>query len=98
MDVENCVDIVTIAETYSLHDLRKKVYRFMSENLSGFTEFHRLNPTQVEHLFDSDFPVDLPEERVLEMLLDWLDVQSSSRMAHAHKLLRKVNFEVPTLV
>ena len=50
LDVENCVDIVTIAETYSLDTLRDKVYRFMSENLAVFAqrpEFHRLSANQV---------------------------------------------------
>lgn len=50
LDVENCVDIVTIAETYSLDTLRDKVYRFMSENLAVFAqrpEFHRLSAHQV---------------------------------------------------
>ncbi|XP_059093875.1 kelch-like protein 12 isoform X2 [Tigriopus californicus] len=95
LDCENCVDVVTIAETYSLDHLRTKVYRFMSENLATFSklpEFHRLSAGQIEHLLDNDFPVDVPEERVLEILLNWLDVQSTSRMAHAHKLIRKINF------
>ena len=95
------MDVVTIAETYSLTSLRNKVYRFMSENLQAFAkqaEFHRLSPQQLEHLLDSDFPVDVSEARVLEILLNWLDVEDdltsscAPRMAHAHKLLRKVNF------
>ncbi len=36
--------------------------------------------------------MDVPEESVLEMLLNWLGHQRSSRMAHAHKLLKKINF------
>ena len=54
LDVENCVDIVTIAETYSLDTLRDKVYRFMSENLAVFAqrpEFHRLSANQVCTVF-----------------------------------------------
>ena len=69
-------------------DLRKNVYRFLSENLSTFSrspEFHRLSPGQLEHLLECDFPVDVPEERLLEILLNWLDVEGSSRMAHAHR-------------
>lgn len=82
------MDIVTIAETYSLVDLRKNVYRFVSENLSSLSrspEFHRLSPGQLEHLLDCDFPVNVPEERLLEILLNWLDVDGASRIAHAHR-------------
>ncbi len=100
LDVENCVDVVTIAETYSLAALRAKVYRFMSENLADFSRraefFHRLSVGQLQHLLESDFPVDVSEECVLEILLDWLDVRessdNSSRMAHAHRLLRSIDF------
>jgi hypothetical protein len=100
------VDVVTIAETYSLDSLRNKVYRFMSENLATFSqrpEFHRLSASQLQHLLESDFPVDVSEQGILEILLNWLDFRdgssgvggdaTSSRMAHAHRLLRNVNFD-----
>ena len=96
MDVENVVDVVTIAETYGLHDLRQRAYRFMSENLSAFSaasvEFYRLSGTQLEHLLQSDFPTDISEHKVLSILLDWLDRQPGS-MAYAHRLLKHVNFD-----
>jgi hypothetical protein len=68
----------------------------MAQNLTSFsnkTEFQRLSAAQMEHLLSGDFPVDVAEESVLEILLRWLDFQSSSRMAHAHRLLRKLNFD-----
>ena len=75
LDLENCVDIVTIAETYSLSQLRRRVYRFMSAQLCEFSQtpdFHRLAPQQLEHLLECDFPVDCPEADVLRIVLRWL--------------------------
>lgn len=74
LDVENCVDIATIAETYSLSQLRSKVYRFMSSHLLEFSnspEFYRMGPQQLEHLLECDFPVDCSEADVLRIVLMW---------------------------
>lgn len=80
LDLENCVDIVTIAETYSLNQLRLKVYRFISGHLREFSnsnEFYRLSPLQLEHLLECDFPVDCPETEVLRIVLRWLRYHDS---------------------
>ncbi|EEC01886.1 conserved hypothetical protein [Ixodes scapularis] len=59
LDLENCIDVATLAETYSLRRLRKRVYRFICTNLHQFAEtaeFQRLSPHQLEHLLACDFP------------------------------------------
>lgn len=74
IDIENCVDVATIAEIYSLGQLRMKVYRFMSEHLMEFSnsdEFYRLTPLQLESLLACDFPVDCSEADVLRIVLAW---------------------------
>ncbi|GIX76485.1 kelch-like protein 26 [Caerostris extrusa] len=38
LDLDNCVDVATIAEIYSLHKLLKDVYLFMCGNLRKFAE------------------------------------------------------------
>ncbi|XP_026468720.1 kelch-like protein 26 [Ctenocephalides felis] len=96
LDLENCVDIVTIAETYSLAQLRHKVYRFMSGHLqefSGSSEFQCLSLQQLEHLLVCDFPVDCPEKEVLKIVLKWLrnrDPMEAQKYAQA--LLQRVHF------
>ncbi len=90
------MDVVTLSETYSLPELRNRSYRYMCENLSSLLastpEFlQRLSPAQLEHLLASDLPVDVSEERVLEAVLDWLAMAPADRLAHAHKLLRRVH-------
>lgn len=75
LDLDNCVDIATISETYSLKQLRTVVYRYMCSHLVEFSrspEFSRLHPAQLEHLLACDFPVDCPEVEVLDITLRWL--------------------------
>lgn len=96
LDIENCVDIATISETYSLKGLRTVVTRFMCSHivdLSRSAEFSRLHPAQLEHILASDFPIDCPEVEVLEITLKWLRSASLSdahRAMWTSRLLRKI--------
>jgi len=100
LDLENCIDIATIAETYSLSQLRQRVYRFMSGHLREFSrspDFHRLAPQQLEYLLGCDFPVDCPEAEVLQIVVRWLlasthTVTAGQRLACAQRLLRRIHF------
>lgn len=74
IDIENCVDLVTIAEIYSLSQLREKVYKFMSSHLLEFSltnEFYRLSGPQLEKLLAYQFPVDCSEADVLKIVVSW---------------------------
>ncbi|PSN54714.1 Kelch-like protein 26 [Blattella germanica] len=95
LDLENCIDIATIAETYSLSQLRRRVYRFMSGHLREFSrsvDFHRLAPQQLEYLLGCDFPVDCPEEEVLRIVMRWLMTDPRQRLPCAQRLMRRVHF------
>ncbi|XP_049790538.1 kelch-like protein 26 isoform X1 [Schistocerca nitens] len=104
LDLENCVDIATIAETYSLSQLRRRVYRFMSSHLREFSrtqDFQRLSPMQLEYLLGCDFPVDCPEAEVLRIVIRWLstlpapttaDSCVQQRLPYAQRILRRVHF------
>ncbi|GLG93332.1 Kelch-like protein diablo [Gryllus bimaculatus] len=94
LDLENCVDMATIAETYSLAGLRGRVYRFMSAHLRELADspdFQRLAPPQLEHLLACDFPVDCPEDEVLRISLKWLH-GDTGRLTYAPRLLRRIHF------
>ncbi|KAJ9587276.1 hypothetical protein L9F63_019207 [Diploptera punctata] len=95
LDLDNCIDIATIAETYSLSQLRHRVYRFMSGHLHEFSrspDFHRLAPQQLEYLLSCDFPVDCPEEEVLRIVVHWLMSEPRQRLNSAQRLLRRIHF------
>lgn len=101
LDLENCVDIATISETYSLEGLRSVVYRFMSSHLVEFSrssEFYRLSAQQLEHLLSCDYPVNCSEADVLAITLQWIqsnnseNLSASQRSHWAARLLRKIHF------
>lgn len=100
LDLDNCVDIATIAETYSLHILRKRVYSFMCAHLHKFSkmkDFQRLTVSQLLHLLSCDYPVDCSEAQVLLTVASWLQHKPSDREPHAATLLAAVNLaEVPS--
>nr|CAH7725527.1 unnamed protein product [Callosobruchus chinensis]CAH7747782.1 unnamed protein product [Callosobruchus chinensis] len=100
IDIDNCVDIATIAERYSLSFLLLRVYRFMSRHLLEFsnsTEFYRLTAQQLEKLLAYDFPVDCSEADVLSIVLRWIfHVESNEldvRLDYAFRMMRYVHFK-----
>lgn len=99
LDLENCIDVATLAETYSLRRLRKRVYRFICANLHQFAktpEFQRLSTTQMEHLLACDFPVNCPEGDVLSFVLNWVACDLGDRLSQARKLVSYICFsEIP---
>ncbi|KAK3872770.1 hypothetical protein Pcinc_022165 [Petrolisthes cinctipes] len=101
IDLDNCVDIATIAETYSLGRLRGRVYAFMSghlQQLGRTADFQRLSVGQLVHLLSCDFPVDCGEAQVLGVVAGWL-CHTPARARHAPALLRCLNLpEVPLSV
>ncbi|KAL1132347.1 hypothetical protein AAG570_010303 [Ranatra chinensis] len=97
LDIENCVDIATISETYSLSQLRTVVYRYMCSHLvelARSAEFACLHPQQLEHLLACEFPVDCPEADVLDITLRWFQLSppDTHRNLWLRRLLRKINF------
>lgn len=100
LDIENCVDLVTIAETYSLEKLRQKCYRFICEHLYEFSitnEINRLAWHQLEYILSCDFPVDCTETTVLRIVLLWIIAQGSD-IKMAHRLLHHVRLsEISTI-
>lgn len=96
MSLDNCVDIATIAETFSLHSLKKKVYCFMCANLLAFSrtaEFQRLTVFQLELCLSINFPVDCSESQVLSVVLKWIQFHYSERVHYAPHLIKSINFK-----
>ncbi|XP_066260852.1 kelch-like protein 26 [Euwallacea similis] len=99
IDLDNCVDIATIAETYSLKSLKIKVYRYMSGHLLEFSnspEFYRLTPIQLENLLAYDFPVDCSEADVLRIVLAWFfhvdNHELDVRIGYAVRIMKFIHF------
>ena len=100
LDLENCVDIMTLAETFMLPRLKKITYRFVSQNISKLSNnssiIERLTADQIDHLLESEFPVDISELKILDFVLTWLEKfrhktnQNNFLNETSHKLLRKL--------
>lgn len=92
------MDVASLAETYSLRQLRTKAYAAMCSQLrefSGTAEFQRLSCSQLSQLLCCDHPVNCSEGEVAAAVARWLQ-HCPSRAAHARRLLYHVNWpEVP---
>lgn len=94
--VDNCVDLATIAETYSLWQLSKRVYRFICANLMAFSqnnEFQRLSVHQLNQILDCDNPVDCSESDILSIVMKWVEFNIADRVQYLLHLLRLINFK-----
>lgn len=95
LDIENCIDMLIIAENYSLLQLRDKVLKFICQKISEISrdgEFQRLQKHQVMQLLTSDFPVDCSEAEILKIILDWI-MKCDYKSVDVEKLLTHVNFK-----
>ena len=93
LDIDNCVDIITIAETYSMSQLCKAAYVFTArhlERLSCMVEFSRLSQQQLEKLLSGQYPVECREVDVLHSALCWLQYQAVITGSSAVQLLTHV--------
>jgi len=100
LDLENCVDILTLADTYALHKLRRTVLRFLSENLKQFCrtqEFQRLDLSQISSLLNSNFPINMSETDVLAAAASWIEHDLTSRLCWADQVVNAVRLvDIPS--
>merc|ERR1719275_336733 len=100
LDLENCVDILSLADTFSLQKLRPQVLRYMSENLSqltGTSEFLRLDSGQLISLLNSNFPINMSESEVLAAAAKWLEHDLAARLGLADRVVEGVRLaDIPS--
>jgi len=100
LDLENCVDILTIADTFTLQKLKHNVLRFLSENLKQFCkmpEFQRLDPSQITSLLNSNFPINMSESDVLAAAACWIEHDLTSRLHWADQVVNGVRLvDIPS--
>ena len=74
LDVGNCVDVVSLAECFSLKDLQRATYKFICTNFTAVAttpNLYRFAVGQMESLLKSNFPVDCLEVEILKYVLIW---------------------------
>jgi len=95
LDMINCVDVITLAETYALPRLRRFAYNYISENFMNLTrqQMNRLTLEQVDHLLGGDYPVNASELSILKIILEWLEnAQGTSGKRAVATLLSRIDF------
>ena len=100
LELDNCADILSLADTFSLPKLKHNVLRFISENLKQFCsrpEFLSLEAGQLSSLLNSNFPVNLTECEVLAATADWLEHDLGCRLAFSDEIVAGVRLDdIPT--
>ena len=88
-----CVDLLNIADLFSLHDLADDVYKYICRNLVTIgmsAEFLKLNQSQLETLLDLDYPVSCGEADVLSFVIGWIVHHHGYHWNEADKVLNKI--------
>ena len=100
LDLDNCRDILSLADTFSLAKLKHNVLRYICENLTQFcqtTEFLALEVAQLLSLLNSNFPINMSESDLLAATADWIEHDLSARLAWADKLVDGVRLaDIPS--
>ena len=100
LDLDNCVDILSLADTFTLHRLKQSVFRFISENLKQYSstaEFRAFTADQLASLLQANFPVNLSESDVLGAAAGWVEARPGERAERAHQVVEGVRLqEIPS--
>ena len=100
LNLENCRDILTLADTFSLPKLRHNVLRFISENLHQFcktNEFMNLDVDQLSSLLKSNFPINITEADLLEATSAWIEHDLKARLRWSDRLVDSVRLsDIPS--
>lgn len=94
ISVYNCVDIIHIAETFSLPSVEEKAYDFIAEHLNELVKTDELQKLTVENmslLLDSYSLKNVSELELFDAARQWL-LYDSERYQHVRKLMEKIHF------
>lgn len=94
IDTENSIDMLIIAENFSLPSLRDNILKFICGHISEISkskELFRLQGYQIEQLLACDFAVDCTENEILRVALDW--IRKSDEKINFHKILENINWK-----
>ncbi|XP_076817499.1 kelch-like protein 9 isoform X2 [Clavelina lepadiformis] len=94
ISVYNCVDIIHIAEKYTLNGVEEKCYNFIAEHLNELVkteEIQKLTIDNVSLLLDSYALKNVSELELFEASRQWLLYQQD-RYQHVRQLMEKIHF------
>ena len=88
--VENCVDILNLAELYSLHDTRQKTRQYMLNHFETFAEasqYNKLNHNQLSSMLEENSLKVLSEYKLFELVLKWINQNRVDREKYLAELM-----------
>ncbi|XP_078481184.1 kelch-like protein 13 [Ciona intestinalis] len=94
IDVNTCVDIIHIAEVFSMAQLEENAYKYMLERFPDFIKSNQLQKLTFENmsfLLDSNDLKVMSELDVFAATLKWI-MYDHSRQAFIRKLMEKIRF------
>ncbi|XP_067936126.1 kelch-like protein 9 [Watersipora subatra] len=99
LSVDNCLPMLSLADTYSLMDLVKDMYSFIGHQALRLMETSlvpELPYEVIEQLLAGDYYVDIQEESLLSLLIQWANFDFQSREPLLSKLLLHIKFHLMT--
>uniref|UniRef100_H2Z8A9 BACK domain-containing protein n=2 Tax=Ciona savignyi TaxID=51511 RepID=H2Z8A9_CIOSA len=94
ISVYNCVDIIHIAEKYTLPGVEDKAYNFIAEHLNELVkteELQKLTINNMSLLLDSYSLKNVSELELFEAARQWL-LYKTERYQHVRTLMEKIHF------
>ncbi|CAH1780031.1 unnamed protein product [Owenia fusiformis] len=95
---ENCVDLLNLAEIYSLSGIRAKARDYMLKNFEEFSkteQYQRLNHIQLAAMLEENSLNVAAEYKLFQHVLDWIDHDRKEREVHLPVLMQ--NIRLPLL-
>ncbi|KAK3089148.1 hypothetical protein FSP39_001273 [Pinctada imbricata] len=99
LDVENCCDVIQLAELYSCNNLKENTTRYLLSHFKEVTtraetKFTKLPGDVLEALIESDDLLAPDEASILNAVLSWFDVQKDQEEHTLLSLLKHVRLNL----
>ena len=94
--LENYQDVLTLADRFCLVDLKGDIFKFFAKNICILTEkpdfYKNLSVELLSQFLRENIYIDVDEEFVMHMILDWVRTDRQTRKEYLIPLLRLVRF------
>ena len=97
LNLENCVDICTMAETINCEQLHRVATLYVSNNFRQFvrgTSFLNITPTQFESVLSSDKINVSSESEIYDAVMTWIKFDIDNRVQYLSIILKHVRFSL----
>ncbi|XP_041349863.1 kelch-like protein 36 [Gigantopelta aegis] len=94
--LENYQEVLTLADRFCLVDLKGDIFKFFAKNISILSEkpdfYKNLSVELLSQFLRENIYIDVDEEFIMYMILDWVRTERQTRKEYLIPLLRLVRF------